>query len=117
MKKIFSLLLVIILLTGCAQKYTTIDSNKAMELIENGAIIIDVREAEEYNNGGHIKDAINIPLGIIDTINYDMNQEIIVYCQSGMRSQQAAEKLYDMGYTSIYNLDGGLINWGFELEE
>ena len=42
---------------------------------------------------------------------------IIVYCASGVRSMEAVKKLSEMGYTSLYNLDGGLLNWGFELEE
>lgn len=117
MKKIFSFLILMLLLVACSTKYTTIDSNEAMELIDSGAVIIDVREEDEYNHGGHIKNSINIPLGNISSIDYSKDTVIIVYCQSGIRSQEAAKKLYDLGYTSIYNLDGGLINWGFELEE
>lgn len=114
MKKIFSLILMILCLTGCGSKYKTIDSNEAMNLINNGAIVIDVREGNEYNEG-HIENSVNIPLGIIYTIDYEKNQTIIVYCASGMRSMEAAKQLSKMGYTSLYNLDGGLINWGFEL--
>lgn len=117
MKKIFSFLLLVLFLTGCSQKYETIDSNEAMDLINDGAVIIDVRNADEYNDGGHIKNSINIPLDSIKDVTYDKNQTIIVYCLSGVRSREAAKTLYDMGYTSVYNLDGGLINWGFELEE
>lgn len=116
MKKIISLFLVCIMLTACGSRYETIDSNEAMDLIDEGAIVIDVRESDEFNTG-HIKDAINIPLGSIDTVDYDMNTTIIVYCATGMRSMEAAKKLSSMGYTALYNLDGGLINWGFELEE
>ena len=116
MRKIISLFLVCVMLTACGSKYQTIDSNKAMDLIEDGAVIIDVRERHEFSTG-HIKDAINIPLGDIDSVDYDMDTTIIVYCASGMRSMDAAKTLSEMGYTSLYNLDGGLINWGFELED
>ena len=87
-----------------------------MELIDNGAIVIDVRTEEEYN-GGHIKGAINIPVDKIETIAYDKDATLIIYCASGVRSKNAVEKLVSMGYTSLYNLDGGLLNWGSDLEE
>ncbi len=117
MKKIVSLLVCILLLTACdSNSYTTIDSNQAMELINNNAVIIDVRTVQEYVTG-YIDGAINVPLIDIETIDYDKDTVIIVYCASGMRSATAAETLVDLGYTNVYNLDGGLINWGFELVE
>ena len=117
MKKIFNLLIICLLITGCGEKlYETIDTNKAIELIDSGSVIIDVRTKEEYDKQ-HITNAINIPLDQIDTIDLDKNTSIIVYCASGVRSQNAVEKLAEMGYTSLYNLDGGLINWGGSLEE
>ena len=115
-KKIVSFVVCLLLLTACGTSYETIDSNVAMELIENDAIVIDVRTADEYNTG-HIKDSINIPVENISSVNYDKETVIIVYCASGMRSSNAAKTLVDLGYTNVYNLDGGLINWGFELEE
>ena len=116
MKKIISLIVCGLLLTACGSSYQTIDSNKAMELIENDAIVIDVREVSEYDTG-HIEDSINIPVNNIDSVDYDKDTVIIVYCASGMRSAEAAKKLISEGYTNVYNLDGGLINWGFELVE
>ena len=117
MKKIFSLLSIILLLTACGKRlYETIDTNKALELINNDAIVIDVRTVEEFNRE-HIPNAVNIPLDQIDTIEYDKDLTIIVYCQSGIRSKEAVEKLANIGYTNLYNLDGGLLNWGGSLEE
>lgn len=116
MKKIISLIIICLLLTACGNKYETIDTNKALELIDNGAIVIDVRTNEEYNEG-HIKGAINIPVDEINTINYDKDETLIVYCATGIRSQNAINELINMGYTSLYNLDGGLLNWGSNLEE
>jgi rhodanese-related sulfurtransferase len=115
MKKIISLIVCILLLTACDEKgFETIDSNSAMSLIEDNAIVIDVRTVDEFNTG-HIDGAINIPVDSIDGISYDKDATIIVYCASGMRSSNAAKTLIDLGYTNVYNLDGGLINWGFEL--
>ena len=110
MKKIFSLIIILILLTACGNnKYTTIDTNRALELIDNGTV-------EEFNRE-HIPNAINIPLDQLDTVEFDKDSTIIVYCQSGMRSKEAVEKMAEMEYTSLYNLDGGLLNWGGDLEE
>ena len=114
-KKIISLVVCILLLTACDGKgYKTIDSNEAMELINNDAIVIDVREISEYNES-HIDGAINISAQNISSIGYDKDSTIILYCASGMRSANAAKELVDLGYTNVYNLDGGLINWGFDL--
>ena len=115
MKKIISLLICILLLTGCTSAYKTIDSNTAMELIKNNAVVIDVRTAEEYNTG-HVKESINIPVDNILSLDFDKDTTIIVYCATGIRSANAAKMLIDAGYTNVYNLDGGLINWGAELE-
>ena len=116
MRKIISLIIICLLLTACGNKYETIDTNKALELIDSGAIVIDVRTKEEYDEG-HIKGSINIPVDEIDKIDYDKDDTLIIYCATGIRSQNAINKLVDMGYTSLYNLDGGLLNWGSDLEE
>ena len=117
MKKIVSLVICILLLNACSSKgFEIIDTNQALEIINTGAVIIDVRTSEEYNRE-HIPNAVNIPLDQIDTIGYDKETKIIVYCQSGMRSREAVQKLVDMGYTNLYDLDGGLLNWGGDLEE
>ncbi len=117
MKKIFSMFLICLFLVGCnSSSYETIVTNQALELIDDGAKIVDVRTPEEYARE-RIPNAVNIPLDIIDTIDLDKDEVIIVYCQSGMRSKEAAQKLIDMGYTAVYNLDGGLLNWGETLEE
>ncbi len=117
MKKIFTILIMIFLVTACSgSKYEAIDTNKALQLIDDGAIILDVRTVEEFNRE-HIPNAINIPLDQIDTIGFDKDSTIIVYCQTGMRSKEAILKMVDLGYTSLYNLDGGLLNWSGNLEE
>ena len=115
MKKIISLLIICLLLTACGNKgYEIIDTNKALELMDNGAIMLDVRTVDEFNQE-HIENAVNIPLDMIDTINYDKDAQIIVYSQTGVRSKEAVQKLIKLGYTSLYDLDGGLLNWGSTL--
>lgn len=81
---------------------------------QNGAIIIDVRSAQEYNEG-HLNYAKNIPdykinNNIVNIIQ-NKNQEIVLYCESGTRSKKAYKKLTKYGYTNVYNLYGGLENY------
>lgn len=116
MKKLFSLIVICLLITACADKqYETIDTNKALEIINSGAVLIDVRTIDEFNRE-HIPNAVNIPLDQLESINYDKDTKIIIYCQTGVRSKEAVTKLINMGYTNLYDLDGGLLNWGGSLE-
>lgn len=118
MKKIISFLFVILFITACsgAAKFETINTDRALELIDSGAIILDVRSDEEFNRE-HIPNAVNLPLDDIESIDIAKDETLVVYCQTGMRSLEAVKKLSSMGYTSLYNLDGGLLNWGGELEK
>ena len=80
-------------------------------------IILDVRTFEEYNDG-HIPNAICIPNETIneDVINKLPNKEqlILIYCRSGNRSKQAANKLKNLGYTNLIEF-GGIIDWKGEI--
>ena len=80
-------------------------------------IILDVRTIVEYNEG-HIPNAICIPN---ETINNELIKElpnkeqlILIYCRSGNRSKQAAEKLKNLGYTNLIEF-GGIIDWKGEI--
>ena len=78
------------------------------------AAIIDVRSPEEFV-GQHIDNAINIDWNG-DNFDkkigkYDKSKPIFVYCMSGGRSKKAAEKLSELGFTKIYELQGGIMKW------
>ena len=124
------LLLMLFLMTGCAQKpdgdgmvgkttYIQIDQEKTKEMmaVNDGHIVVDVRRADEYASG-HIPGAILIPNESIGTEKPeqlpDKDQIILIYCRSGNRSKQAAQKLADMGYTNIYEF-GGINTWSGEV--
>ena len=80
------------------------------ELVLNGAILIDVRTEVEYKEE-KLENSVNIPLPIenqTEKLPKDKNQNIIVYCKSGKRSNQAANTLIEIGYKNIYDL--GSIN-------
>lgn len=80
---------------------------------ESGYIILDVRTPEEFAEK-HIPNAVNVPNETIGTDAIprlpDKNQLIMVYCRSGRRSKQAAEKLVKLGYTNVVEF-GGIIDW------
>ena len=86
-------------------------------LSENESVILlDVRTQEEYD-GGHIPGAVCLPVEMIAAgmpFALDKDAEIMVYCQSGARSAQAAERLAGMGYSRVFDL-GGLQDWPGEL--
>jgi thioredoxin len=76
--------------------------------------ILDVRTPEEFSSE-HIDDAKNVNwLGdnfVADAENFDKSKPVFVYCKSGGRSQKAAEKLNELGFKTIYELQGGILKW------
>ncbi len=80
----------------------------------NGAVLIDVRESEEFVNG-HAKGAVHlskgvIELGIEETVP-NVSTPIILYCGGGSRSALAADSLQKMGYTNVASMAGGFRAW------
>ena len=111
-----------IALCGCTAQHqpasdtaqsATIQENAPYTQIDKDYIILDVRTEEEFKSG-HIPNAICIPnetitggeLGALK----DKNQLILVYCRSGRRSKEAAQKLANLGYTNVKEF-GGIIDW------
>lgn len=95
----------------------TAEEVKAFMEQHEDAVILDVRRESEYNSG-HIPGAKLFP-------NEDINQEtvsklpgdkpLLVYCRTGKRSQQAAEKLLNLGFSEVYDF-GGIVDWPYETE-
>ena len=121
MKKLLIITLCIFLLSGCGEAKNTDSSDGSVnymeakeKIINDGAILLDVRTKEEYDEK-HIDGASLLPLDIIDIdsisqIVSEKDTPIIVYCRSGNRSQQAREKLIALGYSKVYDL-GAMSNW------
>jgi len=86
---------------------------------EKNYIILDVRRPDEFAEG-HIPGAINVPNEDIGSSDIpalpDKSQLILVYCRSGRRSKEAAEKLVKLGYTNIVEF-GGILDWTGEIEK
>ena len=109
------------MLTGCTEgskqtnTYRQISMDEAVIMMaqETDYIILDVRRPDEYATG-HIPNAINVANESIGTNEIaelpDKNQLIMVYCRSGRRSKEAAEKLVKLGYTNIVEF-GGILDW------
>ena len=128
MKKLVFLLLAVMMLTACTPTnendlevtYMNITAEEAKQIMdtEEGYIILDVREQDEYD-AGHFPEAILIPYTQIgekaNEMLPDKDQLILVYCRSGRRSKIAAEALVELGYTNIKEF-GGILDWPYEVE-
>lgn len=92
-----------------AEAKARLDANESV-------ILLDVRTQEEFDEG-HIPGAVCLPNELITAdmpVAFDTDAEILVYCHSGRRSAEAAEKLADMGYTNVADL-GGIQDWPYEI--
>lgn len=91
------------------QLSATAVQNDAQKL---GAQFIDVRTPEEFT-AGHAKGAVNIPLDKLDAESAKLNKDRPVYliCQTGRRSQKAAEQLAQKGFVELINIEGGTSAW------
>ena len=97
-----------------------INPEEALEMQNNGALIIDTRESNELAMTGKIKGAVHIPRGLIEFQNKETNpngvdgftkdKKIILYCAAGARAALAGKALKDLGFSSVYNL-GGFPDW------
>ncbi|MEO8519603.1 MAG: rhodanese-like domain-containing protein [Dermatophilaceae bacterium] len=84
---------------------------QALELVRDGAILLDVRENGEWKSG-HAPGAIHVPLGDIDKAPRRLKQgrPVVVMCASGMRSRSAAKHLRSLGFDAA-SLSGGMAAW------
>lgn len=120
----------LLLLTGCGagrqaapgnvpDSFRQISQDEAKEMMrrDDGHVVVDVRRQDEYD-AGHIPGAILIPNESIGSerpaLLPDLDQIILIYCRSGNRSKQAAKKLFEMGYTNLYEF-GGINTWTGEI--
>ena len=117
-KRLIPMILSAMLFVGCAGgeiTYRQVSSEEAQRMMaeETGYLIVDVRTIEEYEER-HILGAMNIPNESIGEEEIaqlpDKNQLIFVYCRSGRRSKEAAEKLVKLGYKNVVEF-GGIIDW------
>jgi len=86
------------------------DLNQANKDIQ----LIDVRKPDEFASG-HIENAVNMNFYDEDfeaqIKNLDKDKDVYIYCRSGGRSGKAAKQLEELGFTKVYDLEGGILNW------
>lgn len=89
-----------------------ITGEEAYQKFQEGALILDVRTAEEWSQG-HIPNAILIPLDELESRMKELpkDREIVVICHTGNRSREGAVLLLKAGFTKVYTVIGGMNNW------
>jgi phage shock protein E len=112
---------------ACGQKSSTKEQNNEVEQAAISLIspedlnqankdiqLIDVRKPEEFSSG-HLENAVNMNFYDDDfeeqIKTLDKSKDVYLYCRSGGRSGKAAQKLEALGFTKVYDLEGGILNW------
>ena len=98
------------------EKFDLLDYEEFKSQVENNSVqLFDVRTPDEYKMA-HIDGAINVDFKndeFFDSFFNDLNKSdtIYLYCRSGNRSKKSADKLINLGFQKIYDLNGGFIEW------
>lgn len=117
--KLIAVLAACLLFVNCNSQNKNVQDISAENLAtalknDPDAQLLDVRTPEEYA-GGHIGNASNVDWNgdnfAAKAATYDKTKPVYVYCKIGVRGSKAANKLAEMGFTKIYNLEGGILKW------
>jgi len=120
--RILSVFVVLMSLTSCIKKQVegvqVVDiATYEKQLKQPEVQLIDVRTPEEFSQG-HLENAKNINIMAEDfdaqVASLDKSKPVMVYCKSGGRSARASERLKELGFTMITDLEGGITNWNNE---
>lgn len=103
------------------QRVENLSVDQTARELENGALLVDLRESEERREHGVIQGSVHMPRGLLEfyadsTLPYyrqelQPDRRIILHCASGGRSAMGADLLREMGYSNVAHLDGGLNAW------
>lgn len=107
---------------GCAPATTEISNYDSITLAqyeqlveEKNVTVIDVRTPEEVSQGKMVEDALELNFYATDfeeqLQQLDPNQTYVLYCRSGNRSATAVQQMKDLGFTEVYDIDGGVTAW------
>ena len=103
---VFNLLLVPPVIAGSGDEQA---ARLAWPMIENGALLVDVRSTQEFADG-HVDGAVNIEWDktdeLIAAIGNDKQRQVVFYCRSGGRAGKAKEAMEDKGYEHVFNATG-----------
>jgi rhodanese-related sulfurtransferase len=96
------------------QSFAAVTAMQAVRLMNQGALVIDLRGKELFD-AGHIGDARNVPQAElekeVDALNKWRDKTVITYCDDGRGGASAARALTKLGFTKVFNLQGGLNAW------
>jgi rhodanese-related sulfurtransferase len=96
------------------QAFAALSAMQAVRLMNQGALVLDLRAREAFD-AGHIGDARNVPAAELaaqaDTLKRWRDKTVITYDDSGSGGAMAARTLTKLGFTRVFNLDGGLNAW------
>ena len=86
-----------------------------------GVLLVDLRDVREVKRDGKIPDALHVPRGMLEfwidpdspyyRTEFDVVEEVILYCNKGSRSALAAQSLQSMGIKKVAHMDGGFDRW------
>ncbi|MET0532683.1 MAG: rhodanese-like domain-containing protein [Steroidobacter sp.] len=111
---ILAVLAVVIEMRQRSRGSNSVGTADAVRLANTGALLLDVRDAKDYE-AGHIIEARNIPAAEIatraETLKKFKEKPVIVYCDGGFSSAAAARALRTAGFTKVVTLSGGLNSW------
>lgn len=97
-----------------ASGLVNIDAVAAVKLINNDAVVVDLRSSDAHSRG-HIVNARSVPSDELDakisTLNEYKSRPIIAVCESGVSSTRAVNSLRQQGFESVYGLKGGMAGW------
>ncbi len=110
-----SLMLIHSLVGEKLRGYSSVSPSQSTQMINrDNALILDVRENNEYSEG-HIINSLHIPLSNLKSRISDLEkhktQKVIVACRTGHRSSQACVNLKKEGFEQVFNLSGGVMAW------
>lgn len=117
--KISAIIGLFLFIMGCNAQSKNVHTVPAAAYAEkikatSNAQILDVRTPEEFS-GEHLDNAENVnwndPNFVSNASKYNKSKPVFVYCKVGGRSKQAADKLSELGFTEVYNLEGGIMKW------
>lgn len=104
------------MLEAANQAVPKVSVDEARKLIDQGALLVDVRDANELAQSGKLQGALNVSRGMVEfradpelpyhNPEFRKDRPVILYCASGGRSALSAKALKDMGYEQVYNLGG-----------
>ena len=118
MKNFYLIATILLIFSSCynsSDKFKILDYTEFKNQIVNNVQLVDVRTSEEFN-AGHIEGAINIDFKNEELFyqlfkGLDKKNPVYVYCRSGNRSKKSADKLLELGFSKVYDLKGGYIEW------